>query len=202
MKRTDAPPPGWYPDPTGRRGLLWWDGLDWGHDRRPLPAELPWDETADGASADASDGDGATTTSTRGGAIPTATQMRSRAAAEAKRRRDAEREVADAVAEARRVAKAEVDRAVAQATKQLTETRDQWQPRFERYARRVKRWSRIVAVVVVVFVALSAWSGATLQTSLLEWLGERIDAVTATTAVTVDGPADHRPTSRSPTVAA
>lgn len=35
-----APPPGWYPDPTGAQ--RWWDGWQWG------PAAPPRSETADG----------------------------------------------------------------------------------------------------------------------------------------------------------
>lgn len=31
------PPAGWYPDPSGRRGLRWWDGAQWGP-QAPLPA--------------------------------------------------------------------------------------------------------------------------------------------------------------------
>ena len=37
MKVADAPPAGWYPDPTGGNRLRWWDGLDWTGNRRSLP---------------------------------------------------------------------------------------------------------------------------------------------------------------------
>ena len=175
MRRSEAPPPGWYPDPTGRSGLLWWDGLDWTTHHRPLPVAGSEEEamvTTQQVEPARDDEERAQGGAGRG----------TRPMASVQRRRHAEREVADAVAEARRVARAEVERAVQQATTELTRARDEWQPRVAAYLRRAKRWLRVVAVVVVVLVALSAWSSATLQTSLLEWLGERVDAVSGTVA--------------------
>lgn len=180
MKRSEAPPPGWYPDPTGRSGLLWWDGLDWTTHHRPPP--VAGSPEADAAASLTAAKQAATTEHEADGlGTPTAAQLRSRTASQRQRHRDAEREVADAVAEARRVAKSEVERAVQQATAQLTQARQEWQPRLLQYARRAKRWLKVLAVVVVLFVLLSTWANATLQTSLLEWIGERIDAATATT---------------------
>lgn len=181
MRRSEAPPPGWYPDPTGRSGLLWWDGLDWTTHHRPLPVAGSEEEASVTAQQrEPAHGDeGRTRGAARHGTRPMASVQR---------RRHAEREVTDAVAEARRVARAEVERAVRQTTTELTRVRDEWQPRVAAYLRRSKRWLRVVAVVVVVLVALSAWSSATLQTSLLEWLGERVDAVSSTVAPRPPGP--------------
>jgi hypothetical protein len=42
--RADAatgPPPGWYVDPNGLRGLRWWDGKRWSPSTRPLPGLSP-----------------------------------------------------------------------------------------------------------------------------------------------------------------
>lgn len=77
------------------------------------------------------------------------------------------------------MARTEVDRAVKEATRQLTDTRDRYLPRLDDYRRRIRRWSRVAIIVVVLFVALSAWTSATLQVGLLEWIGDRIDAATA-----------------------
>ena len=84
------------------------------------------------------------------------------------------------VDEVRRATREEVERAVTAATRQLRGRQTEWQDRLDQWRRRVTRWARIVTIVVVVLVALSAWASATLQTSLLDWLGERIDAATAT----------------------
>lgn len=175
MKRTEAPPPGWYPDPTGRSGLLWWDGRDWTTHRRPRPVPGSEEGVASAAAHEAAAGPGRDPDRAPGVGS-------SAGAAAGARRRRTEREVADAVAEARRVARAEVDRAVQEARRELTRARDEWQPRLMAYLRRTRRWFRIAVVVVVVLVALSAWSSVTLQTGLLEWLGERVDAVVGTVA--------------------
>ena len=29
-------PPGWYPDPTGRQALCWWDGTGWDRAAKPF----------------------------------------------------------------------------------------------------------------------------------------------------------------------
>lgn len=34
-------PPGWYPDPSGRRGTRWWSGTMWTDDLGPLPSQIP-----------------------------------------------------------------------------------------------------------------------------------------------------------------
>ena len=38
MRRTEAPPAGWYPDPSGGVRLRWWDGADWTNRYRARPA--------------------------------------------------------------------------------------------------------------------------------------------------------------------
>lgn len=35
--QASAPPPGWYPDPTGSGRTLWWDGQQWHDPPSPLP---------------------------------------------------------------------------------------------------------------------------------------------------------------------
>ncbi len=37
MKRSEAPVPGWYPDPVGGVRLRWWDGTDWADRYRARP---------------------------------------------------------------------------------------------------------------------------------------------------------------------
>ena len=41
MKRSDAPPPGWYPDPEGGARLRYWEGDDWSDRFRHRPPITP-----------------------------------------------------------------------------------------------------------------------------------------------------------------
>jgi hypothetical protein len=36
-----GPPPGWYPDPSGRPGKAWWDGRGWSGHRQDSPPDPP-----------------------------------------------------------------------------------------------------------------------------------------------------------------
>lgn len=179
VRRVDAPPPGWYPDPTGGSGLWWWDGLDWTRHRRPPPSSLDGGRPDGPAPTDQawSEGDRS---------VPTATQLRSRGAVGQK---TMEQQVAAATAEARRVAKAEVDKAVADARRQLGATTDRLMPRLDQYRARLRRWSRIAVVVVIAFVVLTTYTSARFQVGLFEWIGDRIDA--ATGVVLVDERSTH-----------
>lgn len=40
------PPPGWYPDPSGKPGQMYWDGQQWRTEASPsAAAPTPWDGT-------------------------------------------------------------------------------------------------------------------------------------------------------------
>lgn len=181
MRLADAPAPGWYPDPTGRGRVRWWDGRDWTDHRRPAPPA----ETHGWAAATSSGGGDAHAATDSGRDEPlTSSQRRARraaahAAASAQSRADGATsdDPAEMVALARRVAREEVDRAVKEATRRVEQARGDLLPRLEVYGRRLRRWARIAGVVVVLLVALSLFLQASFQTSLLQWLGERVDAL-------------------------
>lgn len=46
---TTATPPGWYPDPTGKRGQMYWNGQQWQTD---IPAPLPVQAGPPGSAVD------------------------------------------------------------------------------------------------------------------------------------------------------
>lgn len=181
MRLADAPAPGWYPDPTGRGRVRWWDGRDWTDHRRPappadshgwVPATSPGREEVH-ASADVGRDESLTSSQRR------ARRAAAHAAASAQSRSDGATgdDPVEMVALARRVAREEVDRAVKDATQRFEQARGDLLPRLEVYGRRLRRWARIAGVVVVLLVALSLFLQASFQTSLLQWLGERVDAL-------------------------
>lgn len=182
MRKVDAPPAGWYPDPTHGSLLWWWDGLDWTDDRRnpPTPgmssgaAELlaRAHQTSEEAPADA----------TRAG-YPTATGLKSQVRKASKASGAAggsgisRADQSAIVSEVRAAARSEVERGVQLLSKQARDATNRIEPLIEQYGDRVMKWVRnvgIAAFVVVVLYFLVQSIGAV---SFLDWLGERIDSL-------------------------
>jgi len=166
VKKADAPPPGWYPDPTGGARLWWWDGLDW-TDARRAPANpssdvfmyrSDEDENARGSGAGQS-------------ALGASAAAAARSARPAGRQMDPE----EIMAQARRVARAEVERGVGLLSDRATTASQQFQSVISEYGGDVIGWIRR-AIVVVVLLAI-AWFvlQAVTQVSTMDWLGERVD---------------------------
>ncbi len=165
MKAADAPPAGWYPDPTGRSGLRWWDGLDWtDHRRAPLPTARQ-EFTAIGHD------DEPTTPAASTPDSPSTLKS-------ARRQAKTSDETAELMAEARKAARAEVDRAVQEFSNRARDARRQFQPIVDEYGDRVMRGLKIAGIVVValavLWMVLQTWG----QTSVLNWIGDRIDSIT------------------------
>lgn len=168
MKVADAPPAGWYPDPTGRAGLRWWNGLDWtDHRRAPVPtgpqdfiSHTDRDEAAAAAAAGA--GGGAPSDGSR---IPPSM-------------RGSRDQAADVMAEARKAAKDEVDRAIAQMGQRASAARKQYEPLITEYGTRLLKGLRTLFIVVVVLVVLWMVLQTVGQATLLDWIGDRIDDLT------------------------
>lgn len=161
MRKADAPPPGWYPDPRGGARLRWWDGLDWTDHHRAPPHR---------GVVDVMDDEG--------------TREPARRAAEAVdhvagRRGSTRRpdETAEIMAEVRRVARDEVDRAVSTLSDRARDATRGLEPLISQYGDRVLRWLRIAGIVAVALVVLWMLLQTFAQTTLLDWVGDRVDTL-------------------------
>lgn len=156
MRRVDAPEAGWYPDPTSRTRLRWWDGLDWSDVRRapPSDAELLSFESMT--------------------ALETAAEYKPPIPQIPGSSFDSQ-EVIDGVRSATR---GEVDRAAALLERRTRAIANDLAPLISQYSNRVIRWIRVAAILATVL--LIAWFvfQVVAQASLFEWIGDRIDNLT------------------------
>ena len=155
MKTSEAPAPGWYPDPQGGARLRWWDGTDWTDRYRPRPTPAELERTSH------------STTDRRGPEAPD----RAKAGL-------ARAEVDEIVAQVRQVARSEVDRAAEVFARRATAATRELQPLVTEYTNRLLRWVRIASIVVA--AALVGWFvfQSIAQVTFFEWLGDRIDGFT------------------------
>lgn len=160
MKEADAPRPGWYPDPTGGSWLRWWDGLDWTDHRRSPPTAGLRGATEEVARPRRSD-------DTVG---PPTSEVRSAAS----RTRD---DTAEIMAEVRKVARDEVDRAVSTLSDRARGATRGLEPLISQYGDRVMGWIRTLGIVLVALVVLWMLLQTFAQTSLLHWVGDRVDTI-------------------------
>ena len=168
MHVSEAPPAGWYPDPTGRSGLRWWDGRDWtDHRRAPVPARLMEEVVVPDAS----------------GAESAAASAGAAAGEFVRRGRPSRDETTEIMAEVRRVARQEVERAVDTVTQRASDATRRLEPMLSEYGDRVLRGLKIAGIVVVALVVLWMVLQTVFQTSLLEFIGDRIDNITGGSAL-------------------
>lgn len=162
MRRADAPPPGWYPDPTRRDQLRWWDGSDWtDHRRAPSVRSAAVQEALESAEEGARQATGATPVATaRGSGM-------------------SRQEVAEVMAEARRAAREETDRAIDKLSDRARDATRQLEPLIGQYGDRAMKWIRNLFIVIVALVVLWMVLQTVGQASLFEWIGDRIDNLSA-----------------------
>lgn len=156
MRKADAPPAGWYPDPAGGSRLRWWDGLDWtDHWRAPPSPRVPTVPEPEPSTTREEPTE-------RPGRVP------------ARRTRD---ETAEIMAEVRRVARDEVERGVHLLSDRARDATSRLDSLVSQYGDRVMRGLRIAGIVAIVLVVLWLVLQTVGQASLLDWLGDRIDTI-------------------------
>lgn len=163
MRLADAPPPGWYPDPTGGSRLRWWEGTDWSDLYRAPPSPSEIDIKA------------------HHGQAPSITDVEQHTGAQRSppeltglTRRDAE----EIIAEVRQVARSEVNRAADVFSQRAQAATRQIQPLITEYTSKFKRWFRIAVVIIPIVVLAWFLFEAFVQISFFEWIQDRIDNLT------------------------
>lgn len=173
MRRADAPPAGWYPDPVGGARLRWWDGLDWTDDRAAPPhrgVEVPV-AAADGqpvAPAEA--------------ASRAARQVAGSASSGVGRQA-----TQDIMTEVRKVARSEVDRATDAVREQARDAQRRIEPLISQYGTSLLRWIKIAVVAAFVLLVLWFVLQVVSRASMMEWIVDRVDSVLDDSATTGAG---------------
>jgi hypothetical protein len=152
VKASEAPPPGWYPDPEGRSQLRWWEGTDWSdrYRARPTAASLAFQPPPAANHAQ-----------------PTPQELAARAAG-----------VADSAAwveQMRSAARGEADRAVQLIDQRLRHARAEFRPLVTEYTSKITRFLKLMAVIAVLLIVAYVVLQVVAQESLFNWLGDRID---------------------------
>jgi len=154
MKASEAPPPGWYPDPQGGVRLRWWEGSDWSdryRARQGIDVGLLGSHSSNRASPN----------------VPTP------AHAQSVRPRRAENE--ELIKQVRQAARTEIDRAADLFSARARAATGRIEPLISEYTSRVLRWIKIAFAIALVLLIGWVVFYAIAQVSFFEWLGDRID---------------------------
>ena len=162
MRRADAPPAGWYPDPQNRSRLRWWDGLDWTDIRRAPPSDaelLSFEQLREREQQLAG-----------GPRLTPPSELAPRQASRA--------ESQEIITQVRNAARSEIDRAAELFSQRASAATRQIEPLISKYSNQAIRWIRIAAIVAIVIVVAWVLFQVFAQASLFEWIGDRIDNLT------------------------
>ena len=165
MRKVDAPPAGWYPDPQHRQRLRWWDGLDWTDIRRAPPSDAELLAAEENAAFFESNELVASARARAGMAPPPPGSPMSR------------QDVEQVIAEVRNVARSEVDRAAQDFSSRATTAMRSATPLISDYASQLLRWVRRAVIIAIVLLVAYFLFQVVAQASFLEWLGDRIDSL-------------------------
>lgn len=172
MKRSDAPRPGWYPDPQGGARLRWWEGDDWSDRYRARPPDMravPYGQaTLPGQLS--------------GGAPPPPpgqfAQQAGQYAQQYAGQYANQVDTAQIVEQVRRAAREEAQRASALFGQQAKAAARNVAPLISEYTTKVTRVLRILSVIAIVLLVLYVAFQLFAQQSLFDWVGDRIDNLT------------------------
>ena len=156
MRRVDAPPAGWYPDPESRTSLRYWDGLDWTGARRSPPSAaelLSYEQREAFQAAHQYVAPLASAASHRAGSLDS-------------------QQIAEQV---RRATRTEVDRAADVFAQRARQIQRDFVPLVSDYTNRAMRWIRAAAIIAIVLLVAYIVFQVVAQASLFDWIGDRID---------------------------
>lgn len=153
MKVSEAPPPGWYPDPAGGVRLRWWDGTDWSDrfrarpspDNRGVPVvRLPVDPAGLRSAS---------------GPVPSV-------------------DTAEIVAQVRHAARAEVERAADVFSDRARAATRQIEPLISAYTNKAIRWLKVAFVVVALLFVVWLVVEVLAKTAAWDWVFDRVEDLT------------------------
>lgn len=162
MRKVDAPPAGWYPDPEHTQRLRWWDGLDWTDIRRAPPSDaelVAAEQNAEFFEQNQQD------------LREMARQQAQMGGGGALNRQD----VQQIIGEVRDVARSEIDRAAQEFSQRANTAVRSFTPLITDYTNTFLKWiKRAIIIAIVLLVAYFVFQ-VVVQASFFEWLGDRID---------------------------
>lgn len=167
MKRSDAPRPGWYPDPNGGSRLRWWEGDDWSDRYRARPPDMravPYGQA-----------------SLPGQVVPPPPPGMQQAAQYGQQYAQQyanQVDTAQIVEQVRRAAREEAQRASALFGQQAKAAARNVAPLISEYTTKVTRVLRVLGIIAIVLLVLYVAFQVFAQQSLFDWVGDRIDNVT------------------------
>ena len=177
MKRSEAPRPGWYPDPAGGSRLRWWEGDDWSDRFRARPPDLR--RVPEGQMTP---GQGAWADQTGPGSLGSAAQQMGQQAGHYAQQYQQQLDSAQIVEQVRRAAREEAQRASQLFGQQARAATRNIAPLITEATTRVGRVIRFLSVVAIIVLVLYVGFQIWAQQSLFDWVGDRIDSLTDDTA--------------------